>query len=322
MKAKSSSVRWGDFAAQSLASGAVSLTLVPDLGARVVSLRDLDSGREWLTSRRPPTASETQPWAAEDAVFDGPVSFGWDECLPTVAPSPDPMDPSAPALRDHGEQWGRFAPTRPNDDGTALLTEWPTSRWGYRFTRRLSFRDARTVLIEYGLENRSERPMPMLWSMHPCLRLEAGSKLDLPGVEAVRATWLNGMPLEAGTLSWPSAAAAPSAYGEPSQVDLAVVRPGSGWAAKYYATAPRAVRVTTPDGASLELDWDRSVAAALGIWVASGGWPLEGDAVEQIALEPTTSGHDDLASASAEGKARVVESGGQLQWWVTLRLSA
>ena len=34
-------------------------------------------------------------WSAGDVVFGGRESFGWDECLPTVAPCPDPLDPSA-----------------------------------------------------------------------------------------------------------------------------------------------------------------------------------------------------------------------------------
>ena len=44
---------------------------------------------------------------AEEAAFTGERAFGWDECLPTVAPCADPLDPGGPSLRDHGDGWGR-----------------------------------------------------------------------------------------------------------------------------------------------------------------------------------------------------------------------
>jgi hypothetical protein len=42
--------------------------------------------------------------------------------------------------------------------------------------------------------------------------------------------------------------------------------------------------------------------------------------VEQVALEPTTSAHDDLAAAQAAGQHRVLPPRGRLAWWVRFRL--
>ena len=102
---------WGRWPAQRLASSRVAMLLVPALGARVVSLMDIRSGREWLVQGEPLSEQQAQEWSAEDAVFGGQVSFGWDECLPTVAPCPDPLEPRAAPLRDHGDQWGRATET-------------------------------------------------------------------------------------------------------------------------------------------------------------------------------------------------------------------
>ena len=85
------------------------LEVVAEVGARVVSLRDLARDREWLLQNTPPTEAEGMAWSSEGVVFGGRESFGWDECLPTVAPCPDPLDPAAAPLRDHGDQWGRGA---------------------------------------------------------------------------------------------------------------------------------------------------------------------------------------------------------------------
>ncbi len=78
---------------------------------------------------------------------------------------------------------------------------------------------------------------------------------------------------------------------------------GLGWSAKLYAEAPEPVSAVAPDGARLEIDWERGFAPVLGIWLSYGGWPPGGPPCEQVALEPTTSAHDDLASAQADGQA-------------------
>jgi hypothetical protein len=80
-------------------------------------------------------------------------------------------------------------------------------------------------------------------------------------------------------------------------------------------------RVVAPDGARLDFDWDREFAPVLRVWQAYGGWEPEGTPVEQVALEPCTSMHDDLAGAMADGDQRVLEPGAELRWWVKTRLS-
>jgi hypothetical protein len=81
------------------------------------------------------------------------------------------------------------------------------------------------------------------------------------------------------------------------------------------------VAAVAPDGARLTIDWDRDFAPALGVWLSYGGWPPGGPPVEQVALEPTTSAHDDLAAARTEGRERVLGPGARLAWWVSLRVS-
>ncbi len=58
-----------------------------------------------------------------------------------------------------------------------------------------------------------------------------------------------------------------------------------------------------------ELEWDRDFAPALRVWLSYGGWPPGGPASEQVALEPCTSMHDDLAGAMAAGQERILEPG-------------
>lgn len=305
---------WGDWPSVLISTDAVELEVVSEIGARVVSLRDKRRGREWLLQGAKPRDLDHMDWAEEDAVFARAESFGWDECLPTTAVCPDPLDAGL-ELRDHGDQWGRGAYLRLDHEHGAVEHTWAASRWSYRLHRRLSFVDPETVSAEYVLESLADEPLPMHWAQHPVIATEPGSYIDLPGVDGVRRSWQQGIDLPPAP-AWPKTAMA-----DGHERDLACVRRGEGWAAVLYAEPREGARVVAPDGARLDLEWDQDFAPALRVWLSCGGWPPDQEPSEQIALEPCTSMHDDLVSAMAAGEHRVLPRGGELRWWARLRLS-
>jgi hypothetical protein len=75
------------------------LVLVPEVGAKIVSLVDCRTGREWLAS--PPRASTAPPDDGDEVGRD--ASYGWDECFPSVAPGEYPgVAWQGAQLVDHG----------------------------------------------------------------------------------------------------------------------------------------------------------------------------------------------------------------------------
>ena len=255
---------WGSWPTVRLATPFLELEVVSEIGARVISLRDKRRDREWLFQGRLPSEQEGRDWSAEGAVFGGRESFGWDECLPTVAPCADARDGSAPPLRDHGDQWGRGAIVRLDEEAGILAHAWSTPRWPYRLSRRLSCPAGDTVLAEYVLTSLAADALPFLWSAHPVFALEPGCRIDLPGVERVRRTSQLGIDLPSEA-TWPMATTATG-----DTVDLGLVHPGAGWAVKAYATPPGPVSMAAPDGARLTVDWiSRPRPPHWG-----SGWPL------------------------------------------------
>jgi galactose mutarotase-like enzyme len=273
----------------------------PALGGRILSLVDRRSGREWLVQGEPPAAPGA--WAREDALFGGREAFGWDECLPTIAPCPDPLDPAAPTLRDHGEQWGRPADVTAN--GNVLVTHWSSSRWGYTFRRRLRL-DRSRLVASYQLGNPSAVPMPFLWSIHPLLRLEPGARVWLKWVDTARVGGYSGFPQ------------AP----DPQRDAWGIGDISAGTAMKVYARlrAPATAEARQPDRSTLRVEWDQAVAPVVGLWLDFGGWPAI-EPIQQVAIEPTTSEDDDVASAIGAGRAPVLAPGETLRWSVRLTLS-
>jgi len=296
-----------------LAGERLSLVVAPGLGAKVVSLLDRTTGREWLTQGRPPENAD-----APDAVFDGAAAYGWDECLPSVAPAPDPLD-AARMLRDHGDLWGR--PTETGADEGTIETIGSGLAWSYEFSRRLSIAGS-TVHADYLLSSRDDRPLPFLWSMHPLFALDPGSRIHVPNGGRMRLSHGSGLGLEAGSdVVWPASPAADGRF-----VGLDIVRGiEAGQAAKLYAgpLASGRAAIEAPDGSWLGLEWDLGFAPYLGLWLDYGGWPAAPKLpLHQVALEPTTAPADDLPGALSEGQAITLHPGERVAWWVRLVLGA
>src|SRR5581483_1530299 len=93
---------WHGFDAWELESEALRVVIVPELGAKIVSLFDKLAAYEWLVApMRPPRAVEY------GAIFVEQDMSGWDEMMPTIDACAYPV-PGAYANRylpDHGEVW-------------------------------------------------------------------------------------------------------------------------------------------------------------------------------------------------------------------------
>ena len=302
--------RRGDFDVVTLDNDAIRLACVPALGGRIVSLLDRRTRREWLVQGEPPSADEAAAWARDDAAFGGREAFGWDECLPTVTPCADPLDPAGPSLRDHGDQWGR--PTVVSLHGDHLMSLWPSGRWPFRFERTIAL-EGSAVVVGYRLTNDGDRLLPFLWSMHPLIDLAPAERIELPAGTRLSMPFATGRGLSAGEVTWPGS------------VDLSVARTVEArMAAKLYAD-PRpagAIRAWAQDGSSIAFEWGGPVASALGLWLSDGGWPLDGPGVRQRAIEPTTSSHDRLTDAIDARRAVTVHPGDSVAWSVRIVLAA
>lgn len=303
---------WGRWPAMRLQDARIAATVVPAVGGRIVSLLDRRTGREWLVQGEPPDAVTLDRWGREDAVFGARESFGWDECLPSVTLCPDPVHPDGPPLRDHGDQWGRPAEVIEDVPGGVLTSRWPSPRWPMVLERALSLPGDATLRADYRLVSNAQRALPVLWSAHPVLDAEPGARVELPGVTAARVTGVLGWPFEPGDgVSWPA-----PAHG----FDLSRVRPITECgAAKLYA-ATTAAAVSAPDGARLAFGADGDLVRTMGVWLDAGGWPVGGPPVAQTALEPTSSSHDRLDAAFADGAAWALPAGGTLRWSIRVRL--
>lgn len=306
---------WGPWPTVRLATEAVAVEVAGEVGARIISLMDLRREREWMVQGEPPSELELMAWAEEGAPFGPRESFGWDECLPTTLTCADPLDAAAPELRDHGDQWGRGAYLSADPDAGVLVHTWSVPRWPYRLSRRLSFEDEATLLAEYVLSSHADVALPVHWAQHALFELENGAIIDLPEVKRGRPSASIGIELP-DELDWPVATLA-----DGRSINLSCIARETAWATVVYAEPGENVRAVQPDGARLDLDWDRGFAPVLRVWLSNSGWSAEGPPNVQYGLEPVTSADDDLAAALDLDRAVTLPPGGERRWWVRLTLS-
>jgi len=288
-----------------LENSRVRVLVEPNYGARVTSLVDKETSREWIAQ-----GGQSRN-TGEYAEYAGDEAVGWDECFPTVTPWDARHTAWGRQLRDHGDLWGRPFVI---EQRTLTVLRLSYADPQFRFTRELQL-DGAALIARYEVENRTETSLPYLWALHGLLAVTDADRIELPEVETVAATYLSlgDTFLSVPELPW-------SAPSEVLPFALDRVQPAaSAFAGKFYAAVPsRTARVGRP-GQWLTLAWDAPIDQ-LGIWLTYGGWPGPGGHHE-IALEPTNAAADTLGEAIDAG-AEPLAPGERRAWRVSLSLTS
>lgn len=302
------------------------------LGGKIVAIESRRTGRSWLWSN--PFIDPGRPRPGASYVAEHDVG-GWDEIMPTVGPCDVPGTPwGADPLADHGVLWSmdwKFRAPRVGGGGepAAISVQATVEQPSILFQRESGLDPERPELtLTYRLENRGDQPLPFLWAAHPLFPLEPGARITLPPGTVVRCAGALGVdsPVVGEPFQWPDA---PRADG--GTVDL-------GRVPSREASAPgRAVKVfterfldqdawvslTAPDEAeTLRIAFRTDEVPHLGLWINDGGWSGAGTApYHNVGIEPTTSPHDTLLEAIADGTAPTLAPGALRSWTLTLSLT-
>jgi hypothetical protein len=271
--------------------------VLPDLGGKIVSLRRIDSPKEFLLS--PPERAYQKAWTG--ALFEDFDTSGFDECFPSVAP-------------DHGVLWSIPWSCEPSASGDALEMRalLPDSA-PWSFERILTLRGT-AMRLEYRVTSRVDRPENFLWSAHPLLAVSPGSRIILPEeVEEVLVEYSATGRFERGEeIPWEG---------------LDRIRgPGEGTAEKLFTGRLRTGVCALHDAASNEsivFHFDPHQVPFVGLWICQGGWPTTRAAKHfTVALEPCSGRPDALADAVARGEHDVLPARGERRWWLEVELRA
>lgn len=287
------------FEVHSLASAEASVSMVPELGGRIVSLRDRTSGREWLDGWTPACKRRIGHPTDPENFASGPGA-GLDECLPTVLPCRH----GRIQLPDHGELWNMRAGFDENLAAKGILV----SRYQLRtlplaFERRISLR-GREVLLAYRLENLAFTPAPFLWAWHPLFTWKRGDEIRF--TRSIKSC----LAADGRRLSWPE-------HETGCDLSRASFPNGSVPAAKVFI-GPMAMgkaEIRSATGARLVLKWPASLFPYAGIWITRGFWK----GLHHWAIEPTNFPADRLSDIRKPSPQTRLEAREIREWNIVVR---
>ena len=270
-----------------LRNEAVELALVPELGAKVILLRNLVTGYEWMW--HPPTGMKLFRNQLGDD-FAASTMTGWDECLPTIAP----CDWKGRKLPDHGEVWSVPWKIDLEAFGRGVLkTSVKLAVSPFHFERSIALH-GNEIRLDYQLENLSNEPEEFLWAMHPLLPVNDHIQLDLTEeTENLLAgeQWIDGLKFNTDKPSCVKTYAGPLREGRASVMNIAARD-------------------------RLQFEWDTDRNNTLGLWLTRGGW----NGYHHVALEPANGAADALTDAVKAGQGGLLAPQEKRSWQVKLRV--
>jgi hypothetical protein len=265
----------------------VELAVVPELGARIISLKDLRTGRDWLWH---PIGGLKLFRNRPGDNFESSPLVGIDECLPTIAPCAW----RGRHLPDHGEVWA--APWTLDFDSWErglIRASVRLKTTPFDFERTIELQENQ-VRLTYRLNNRAAEEEHYLWAMHPLLRLQAGDELDLP---VSTRTLLDGA-------DWIETLGSGHPKGVCQKLFASEISEG------------RAAINNHQTGDRLQFEWDAADNNTLGLWLNRGGWHGH----EHFALEPASGGSDILAVAARNESCGTVPGRDSITWRVCIEI--
>lgn len=290
------------------------LAVLPELGAKVISLRWKETGHEFLW-RYPGRHFQRADYAADYTRYD---LSGWDECFPTIFAVPYPDAPwQGIHVPDHGELW-----TLPWqwDFVDNQLRMWTHSvRFAYRFERTFHFAENGSVQIDYAVHNPTAFPFKALWSMHPFLNATPASRILIPEARVrVELSLHERLGAFLSEHPWP---VAELRNGE--RVDMSVMGPRGQNALEKLFTTPLAegwaALFDEGDDHFLAFTFDPATVPFVGICLIRDS-QLGDSSVYTAILEPCTGWPDRLDLAATRGAGMVIPPQGDARWSVTLHL--
>jgi galactose mutarotase-like enzyme len=310
-----SEMTWHGQAALKLENATLQVVVVPEMGAKIVSLFDKRNQVEWLPS---PGGRPFEP-VPYGAVFTDQDMSGWDEMFPTIVTCQytDPHSGQRISLPDHGEVWA--VPWQPVvTEKTALSFSVEGRALPYKLSRTIEFQEESIFRFTYQVINQSEVPLSALWAAHPQFSIGVKARVILPPhITKV----CNVLPEEFGwgqiekNINWP----------ETTREDGKTLRlntvgpPERNRARKFYVPpdtqAAWIAIYREPSGDWISLSWDTDEIPYLGIWMDEGYISSE----TVIAPEPSTGFYDSLALAIEKGRQMVIEPGQSFSWSLLVR---
>ena len=309
------------FSSLSVQTGVMELSIIPELGGKVNSLRDTRTGREWLW-RHPRFPYKQVPHGSSYTAASD--TGGWDECFPSVAQCEYPSAPwQGAAIQDHGELWSQVAEFEINEQAhkITLLTRWHGIALPYTFIRVITLNENSSIVhVDYEVVNNADQPIAYVWCIHPLLAIEPGMELRLPSSAHfnVGGSIPQNLVSPDKKLQYPFAA---SGLNFPTLPETTAGRAIKIWSDPLPENEGWAT-MRARDG-EFQMRWDVSLLPQGAAWMNFGALGMDGGSPYfNLGIEPCIGGQDSLNNAvNLYNLFERLQPHGTKNWWLEIELT-
>ena len=291
---------------------AVSISIVPQLGSKIVSLKLKTVNTEYVFQKVSPLNLE--PY---DGNYTQGEMCGFDDMFPTIDTGYYDRFPWKGVLMpDHGEVWPLTWTTELSHDSAVFSVH--GIRFPYRLSKKISVED-NSVLVQYKVQNKTSYDMDYLWCGHFMLAAETGSKFDIYDNDTEMITTYS----KSGSIG---------SYGDSfrfpfvtlpdgSEYDVSILRDSSYQDfQKFYFKHPlRTGRIALlhPNGRKIEVSFDPTKTPFAALLQSENG-----DYNVQCAfIEPCTAPFDSPLAARLRNLQSVLKGDSTTEWYIKFTLS-
>jgi len=286
--------------------------MIPELGAKIVSITYKPTQKEWLI----PSGPRKLRRVAYGSAYAQADLSGWDECFPSILACSYPEAGAyyETSIPDHGDLWSipwkavaSLKKVQCSVNGLALP---------YSFSRTVTLIDEQTFRFHYEAYNVGEEALAVFWTAHPLFAVSEQTEMIFPEGTTEVLCVDGGKRLQTGRIyAWPD--------GE-GELPYPINRIGSALSAdsrKFYrenvVEVGRCGLIERGTGEKIELLWSPEQLPYFGAWINEGAL-ME---VPVCALEPCNGYYDNLALAHKQNKLMRIQAGETVQWHLDVKLS-
>ncbi|NDF03223.1 MAG: DUF5107 domain-containing protein [Actinobacteria bacterium] len=270
------------------------VSVIPELGAKILQIRDKQANYEWLWD------DPTRPLRARQPGdnYDEHDITGFDECFPNIGISSYPGNPDI-TLPDHGELWSQAWSCQKSNN--SIVTSTTGKVFSYKFQREITMKH-RSLVFLYVIENMGQESFKGFWSAHPLFHAVEGMQISLSGNPAMTKEFgfsgrmgSDGADGYTGHLDkyiWPSTVGESGRSFDLSQITLA-----EPLTDKVVVASPQDGIITLLNPrykCAVQFSLDPEEIPFVGICFNLDAWPLAGHKGRWLAIEPSTGPTDKL----------------------------
>jgi hypothetical protein len=308
--------RYESFASIELESDSLKVIVLPELGGKIVSLVNRQSGFDF-SFINPFSGLVRYPYGAEYLTTD----CGIGDLFPSIGVGLHTDGPwKGVPLPDKGEIWTQPMETQVLPKG--LLQKTYGVRFPYQFTRRLEISE-HAIVLDYILENLSPFDFKYIWSLQPHLRISGSMEIQASGKPSFYVDWSKNHAFETQEhkYTWPCA----RPKGSDKEIDFSRIDKMTGDADKLYLTGLDKGSVSLlykDEKEKVTFTFDPTVIPNCGLWINKAGWPIEGNQTKLVAIQPCNCMSDFFDVTDRHGVIGMVKGKARNRWRIEIEATS